>query len=50
VSAAKSLLMSATDTKRTGGSPVENTVPADLYPCACARPAIPAPMTATPMP
>ena len=50
VSRASSSLMSATDTRRTGGSPAENTVPADRYPWACARPAMPAPMTATMVP
>jgi hypothetical protein len=34
---------------RTSGSPAPNTVGADRYPLACARPAIPAPMTATPI-
>ena len=36
-------------TSRTSGRPLPNTVGADRYPLACARPAIPAPITATPI-
>ena len=36
-------------TRRTSGRPLPNTVGAARYPLACARPAIPAPTTATPI-
>ena len=48
-STAKGSWASATATSRISGRPEPNTVDAARYPLMCARPAIPAPITATPI-